>query len=122
VTSPDHPTVIIRPRHGWVALSLVDLWRYRELLFILAWRDIKVRYKQTFLGVLWAVIQPFVAMVVFSIFFGKLAKMPSDGIPYPVFVYCGLLPWQLFARAMTESAGSVTGNQALITKVFFHGF
>jgi lipopolysaccharide transport system permease protein len=119
VTSPDHPTVIIRPRHGWVALSLVDLWRYRELLFILAWRDIKVRYKQTFLGVLWAVIQPFVAMVVFSIFFGKLAKMPSDGIPYPVFVYCGLLPWQLFARAMTESAGSVTGNQALITKVFF---
>jgi lipopolysaccharide transport system permease protein len=98
---------------------LRDLWAYRELLYFLAWRDFKVRYKQTVLGAAWAVIQPFFTMVVFSIFFGYLAKMPSDGIPYPVFAYAGLLPWSLFAHALTESSNSLVNNQSLITKVYF---
>ena len=92
---------------------------YRELLYFLVWRDIKVRYKQTALGVGWAVLQPFLTMVVFSIFFGKLAKVPSDGIPYPIFAYCGLLPWQLFSNALTQSGNSLVLNQQLITKVYF---
>ena len=110
---------IVRPRHGWVALDLREIWEYRELLYFLVWRDIKVRYKQTVLGASWALLQPLLTMVVFSVFFGKLAKMPSDGLPYPVFAYCGLLPWQLFAFALTESSNSVIGNQHLITKVYF---
>ena len=100
-------------------MRLSELWEYRELLGFLVWRDLKVRYKQTVLGILWAIIQPFFAMVVFSIFFGKLAKVPSDGIPYPVFAYCGLLPWQLFAHALVESGNSLVGSQNLITKVYF---
>jgi lipopolysaccharide transport system permease protein len=89
------PVTVIRPSRGWVPLNLRDLWEYRELLYFLTWRDIKVRYKQTVLGAAWAIIQPFFTMVVFSIFFGRLAKVPSDGIPYPIFAYCALLPWQL---------------------------
>jgi lipopolysaccharide transport system permease protein len=102
-----------------VALDLQGLWHYHELLYFLVWRNIKVRYKQTVLGASWALIQPLATMAVFSIFFGKLAKVPSDGVPYPLFAYCGLLPWQLFSYAMTESSNSVISNQQLITKVYF---
>jgi lipopolysaccharide transport system permease protein len=113
------PTIVIRPSAGWVPLKLKELWEYRELLYFLVWRDVKVRYKQTVLGAAWAVIQPFFTMVVFSIFFGRLAGMPSDGLPYPIFAYCALLPWQLFSHAMMESGNSLVANQNLITKVYF---
>lgn len=96
-----------------------ELWNYRELLYFLTWRDLKVHYKQTALGAAWAVIQPLFMMIVFSVFFGRLAGMPSDGIPYPVFTFCGLLPWQLFANALTASSNSLVSNQNLITKVYF---
>jgi len=109
----------IRPSRGWVPVRLADLWEYRELLYFLVWRDVKVRYKQTVLGAAWAVLQPFCTMVVFSVFFGHFARMPSDGLPYPVFAYCGLLPWQLFAHALTESSNSLVSSQNLITKVYF---
>ena len=110
---------LIHPSRGWISLKLSELWEYRELLYFLTWRDIKVRYKQTAIGVAWAVIQPFFAMVIFSIFFGQLAKIPSDGIPYPIFAYCALLPWQLFSHALNESSNSLVANQGLITKVYF---
>lgn len=110
---------VIRPSKGWAALDLAELWRYRELIFFLSWRDIKVRYKQTALGIAWAVIQPVSTMVVFSLFFGQLAGIPSDGLPYPIFAYCALLPWQLFAYSLTESSNSLVANQNLITKVYF---
>lgn len=113
------PTLIIRPSRGWAALDLADLWHYRELVYFLTWRDIQVRYKQTVLGAAWAVIQPFFTMIVFSIFFGWLAKIPSDGLPYPIFAYCALLPWQLFAHSLTQSSNSLVANQHLITKVYF---
>ncbi len=113
------PTLFIRPQTGWTAAGLKELWEYRELLYFLTWRDIKVRYKQTVLGAAWAIIQPFFMMVVFSLFFGYLAKVPSDGIPYPIFAYCALLPWQLFAHALTESSNSLVANERLITKVYF---
>lgn len=113
------PHFNIRQSHGWVSLRLKDIWEYRELLYFLVWRDIKVRYKQTVLGVAWAILQPFMTMIVFSIFFGRLAKVPSDGIPYPVFAYCALLPWQLFANALTASGNSLVANQQLLTKVYF---
>ncbi len=113
------PLVAIRPSRGWVPVKLGDLWAYRELLYFLVWRDVKVRYKQTALGALWAIIQPFFTMVVFSVVFGHFGKIPSDGIPYPVFSFCGLLPWQLFAHALTQSGGSVVASQNLITKVYF---
>ena len=109
----------IEPSRGWISLGLKDLWQYRELLFFLTWRDIKVRYKQTALGAAWAVIQPLFTMLVFTLFFGRLAKVPSDGIPYPLFSYAALLPWQLFAYALTESSNSVVANERLITKVYF---
>jgi lipopolysaccharide transport system permease protein len=98
---------------------LRDVWEYRDLLYFLVWRDVKVRYKQTFLGAAWAVLQPVLATIVFSIFFGRLAKVPSDGIPYPVFAYVALLPWQLFAFCLAESAHSLVSNQNLIKKVYF---
>lgn len=110
---------LIHPSRGWISLKLSELWEYRELLYFLTWRDIKVRYKQTAIGVAWAIIQPFFAMVIFSIFFGQLAKIPSDGIPYPIFAYCALLPWQLFSHALNESSNSLVANQGLITKVYF---
>lgn len=113
------PKIIIKPSRGWLTLRLNDLWQYRELLYFLAWRDIKVRYKQTVLGVAWAIIQPFFTMVVFTLFFGKLAKMPSEGVPYPIFSYAGLLPWIFFAQAMNQSSDSLVGNANLITKVYF---
>jgi len=109
----------IEPAKGWTAVGFRELWQYRELLYFLIWRDVKVRYKQTALGAAWAIIQPLFMMIVFSLFFGRLARVPSDGIPYPVFSFCALLPWQLFAHALTESSNSLVGNQNLITKVYF---
>jgi lipopolysaccharide transport system permease protein len=109
----------IRPTRGFVGLKLGELWDYRELLLFLAWRDIKVRYKQTALGAAWAVIQPFFTMVVFSLFFGRLAKMPSDGLPYPVFAYAALVPWTFFANGLAQSADSLVGSANLIRKVYF---
>jgi lipopolysaccharide transport system permease protein len=113
------PKIIIKPSRGWLTLRLNDLWQYRELLYFLTWRDIKVRYKQTVLGAAWAIIQPFFTMVVFTLFFGKLAKIPSEGVPYPIFSYAGLLPWTFFAQAMNQSSDSLVGNAHLITKVYF---
>ena len=113
------PETIIRPTSRWAALRLDQLWEYRELLAFFVWRDLKVRYKQTFLGAAWAILQPLLTMVVFSIVFGRLAKVPSDGLPYPIFAYAALLPWQLFARSVTESANSLVTHQQLITKVYF---
>jgi lipopolysaccharide transport system permease protein len=118
--SPPGPEVVrIRPGTGWRALDLRELWRYRELLWFLAARDVKLRYKQTALGAAWAVIQPLFAMIVFSVFFGRLGGIPSDGVPYPLFALCALLPWQLFAYALTQSGNSVVNEQRLITKVYF---
>jgi len=111
--------IVIEPSHSWLRLDLGDLWRYRELLFFLAWRDIKVRYKQTLLGATWAVIQPLLTMIIFSVIFGQLAGLPSEGIPYPVFTYTALLPWQLFAFALTQSSNSLVGSQNLVSKVYF---
>lgn len=113
------PSLRIEPPSRWPSIDLKELWEYRELLYFLTWRDIKIRYKQTVLGAAWAIIQPVFMMVVFSLFFGRLAKVPSDGIPYPVFAFCALLPWQLFAHAVGESSNSLVGNQNLITKVYF---
>jgi lipopolysaccharide transport system permease protein len=113
------PTFLIEPAAGWASLGFKELWEYRELLYFLTWRDIKVRYKQTVLGASWAIIQPFFMMLVFSLFFGRLAHVPSDGIPYPIFVYCALLPWQLFSHALTESSQSLVANERLIRKVYF---
>lgn len=112
-------TILIKPTKGWVSLQLKDLWEYRELLYFLVWRDIKVRYKQTALGAAWAIIQPFFTMVVFSVFFGKLAKMPSDGVPYPLFCFTALVPWTLFSNGLTQSSNSLVGSAHLITKVYF---
>jgi lipopolysaccharide transport system permease protein len=110
---------VIKPSRGWVPLKLRDLWEYRELLYFLTWRDIKVRYKQTVLGATWAIIQPVFTMVVFSLFFGRLAKIPSDGIPYPLFAYAALVPWTFFANGLSQSSNSLVGSAELITKVYF---
>jgi len=113
------PVTIIRPSRGWISLNLRDLWEYRELLYFLTWRDVKVRYKQTVLGAAWAIIQPFFTMVVFSLFFGKLAKMPSDDIPYPIFSYAALVPWTFFANGLGQASASLVGSANLIKKVYF---
>ena len=113
------PLTVIEPRTGWVPVDLKELWKFRELLYFLTKREIQVRYKQTVLGGLWAIIQPFFTMVVFTLFFGRLAKMPSDGIPYPIFVYAGLLPWTYFANALSNSGNSLVGSANLISKVYF---
>jgi lipopolysaccharide transport system permease protein len=118
-TQPTNEVLIIRPTRGWLKLNFRELWEYRELLYFLVWRDIKVRYKQTALGAAWAILQPVMSMIVFSVFFGRLAKMPSDGVPYPVFSYAALLPWQLFAHSLSQSANSLVGSQHLIKKVYF---
>jgi lipopolysaccharide transport system permease protein len=111
--------VVIRPTRGWVPVDMRALWEYRELLLFLAWRDISVRYKQTVLGALWAIIQPLFSMVVFTLFFGTLAKIPSDGVPYAVFSYAGLLPWTYFAAGVSRASNSLVGSQNLLTKVYF---
>lgn len=117
--SKSQDLLILRPSRGWSSLNLIELWRYRELIYFMIWRDIKVRYKQTALGAAWAIIQPFFTMVVFTIFFGNLAKVPSDGIPYPIFSYTALLPWGLFTKALSDSGRSLISNRAMITKVYF---
>ena len=118
-TATTAPVTVIRPPKGWIPVNLRELWAYRELLYFLTWRDIKIRYKQTVLGFAWAVIQPLFMMVVFSLFFGTLAKLPSEGIPYPLFSYAALLPWTLFASGMTRSSNSLVADANLIQKVYF---
>ena len=109
----------IEPSRGWVSLKLGELWEYRELLYFLTWRDIKVRYKQTVLGAAWAILQPFFTMLIFSLFFGRLAKVPSDGLPYPIFALAGLVPWTFFAYGLNQSSNSLVGSASLIKKVYF---
>lgn len=115
----EHLSVIeIRPLNGYVPIDLHELWKYRELLYFFIWRDIKIRYKQTVLGAAWAIIQPFFMMVVFTLFFGKLAKIPSEGVPYPIFSYAALLPWTFFAEGVTRSTNSMLSNSGILTKVY----
>jgi lipopolysaccharide transport system permease protein len=115
----DSPVTVIEPRRGWAGLELRELWRFRELLLVFTWRNIIVRYKQTVLGVLWALLQPVFLMIVFTLVFGRLAKLPSEGVPYPIFSYAALLPWTFFANAVAQSSTSVAGAGSLITKVYF---
>jgi lipopolysaccharide transport system permease protein len=117
--APPVPVVRIAASRGWVSLGIRELWEYRELLYFLTWRDLKVRYKQTVLGAAWAIIQPFLTMVVFSLFFGRLARMPSDGIPYPVFSYAALVPWTFFANGLSQSSLSMVASANLIKKLYF---
>ena len=111
--------VVIEPTRRWPTLGVRELWAHRELLYFLTWRDVKVRYKQTLLGVTWAILQPLATMLVFALFFGRLAKMPSEGVPYPLFALAALVPWTFFANGLTQSANSVVLNQNLVTKVYF---
>jgi lipopolysaccharide transport system permease protein len=119
VSRQEFPHIRIEARPGWLALDLAELWAYRELLYFFVWRDIKVRYKQTAIGAAWAVLQPVLTMIVFSLFFGKLAKIPSQGLPYPIFYYCALLPWMYFATAMQSATSIVVDQQRVITKIYF---
>ena len=111
--------VIIRPQRGWLSIGLRELWDYRELVYFFVWRDIKVRYKQTTVGVLWVVFQPLAAMLIFTLFFGRFAKMPSDNIPYPVFVYVGLILWNYFAFSLSHASESMVSNANIIQKIYF---
>ncbi len=113
------PITVIRPRRGWWDVDFHGLWEYRELLYFFVWRDIKVRYKQTIIGAAWAIIQPFMTMVVFSLFFGKLAKIPSNGLPYPIFYYSALLPWTYFANALQNAINTIVVHQNMVKKVYF---
>jgi lipopolysaccharide transport system permease protein len=117
--TPEIPVIDIHPSHGWIPFNLKDLWLYRELLYFLTWREIKVRYKQTVLGFAWAIIQPFFMMIVFTLFFGNLAKVPTGGIPYPLFNYAALLPWTLFAEGITRSGMSLVQDANLVRKIYF---
>ena len=110
---------LIEPSSGWQLINFPELWQYRELLFFLVWRDVKVRYKQTALGAAWAILQPAMLMVVFTIFFGRMAKVPTDDIPYPLFAYAGLVPWTFFATGIASAGNSVVGSERLITKIYF---
>jgi lipopolysaccharide transport system permease protein len=116
---PAAPLITIRTSGGWADLNLREFWNYRELLYFLTWRDVRVRYKQTVLGAAWAILQPLASMLIFAVFFGKLAKVPSDGIPYPLFAYAGLLPWTFFSNAITNSGNSLVASTNLVTKVYF---
>lgn len=119
VRVPDEPLFVVEPRKTRQLVNFKDLWAYRELLYFLVWRDVKIRYKQTVLGALWAIIQPLLTMLIFTLIFSRIAKIESDGIPYPVFAYAALLPWTFFANAITTSGNSVVSNSQLITKVYF---
>lgn len=112
------PITVIRPLRGWVPINLREIWAYRELLYFLTWRDVKVRYKQTVLGFAWAILQPFLMMIVFSLFFGNLLDVPSEDIPYPLFSYAALLPWTLFAQGINRSSGSLVDNVSMIQKIY----
>ena len=116
---PNEPLVTIEANRAWSISELHDLWAFRELLYFLTWRDVKVRYKQTELGIAWAIIQPLLTMLIFTLFFGRLAGVPSDNVPYPIFAYAGLLPWTFFANAIANSGNSLVGSANLITKVYF---
>ena len=118
-SEPGSTLIVIAPSRGWVSLKLDEMWAYRELLYFLVWRDVKVRYKQTALGAAWAVIQPLLTMLVFSLFFGRLAKVPSDGIPYPIFSFAALVPWTFFATGLNMSSNSLVGSTNLVQKVYF---
>lgn len=118
-TKKQSDLIVIKPSKGWVGLRLKDLWVYRELVYFLTWRDLKVRYKQSVLGVLWAILKPFLEMVVFSIFFGSLAKMPSDGVPYPLFYFVGSLPWNLFGNSLGIASKSMVSHGNMISKIYF---
>lgn len=111
--------LVIEPRRGWLSVNFAELWRFRELFYFLAWRDVKVKYKQTALGVIWAVLQPVLAMLIFSVIFGRFARIPSDGAPYPIFVFIGLLPWNYFAAVLGQAAGSLIVDANLVTKIYF---
>lgn len=111
--------IVIKPTRGWIAINFRELWRFRELFYIFTWRDIKVRYKQAVIGILWAVLQPFLMMVIFSAFFGGLAKVPSDGVPYPIFVFSGLLFWNYFSTALTGASNSLIENENVVKKAYF---
>jgi lipopolysaccharide transport system permease protein len=113
------PTVVIEPRKGLFYLDLSSIWEYRELLYFLVWRDLKVRYKQTVIGIGWTVLQPLITMIIFTVIFGRFAKIPSDGVPYPIFAFCGLLPWTYFATALNRCMVSVVADAQLVSKVFF---
>lgn len=120
VSATSAPAItIIEPSSGWAPVKLRELWEFREVLYFLVWRDIKVRYRQTLIGTTWAVIQPFLTMVVFTVFFGRLAKMPSDGLPYPLFAFAALVPWMFFANGLTQGTSSLVASGNLITKVYF---
>lgn len=110
---------VIEPKTGWIPINFPELWKFRELLYFLAWRDVKVKYKQTAIGVIWAIIQPFLTMIIFSVIFGRFGKLPSDGVPYPIFVFIGLLPWQYFASVLGQSTSSVVGGGSMVTKIYF---
>lgn len=118
-TSKMQPVVRIQPTRGWIPLRLREVWDYRELMGIFVWRDLKVRYRQTVIGVLWAIVQPFVTMVIFSIFFGRLAGIPSDNIPYPIFSYAALVPWSFFANSINQASNSLVNNAEMIKKIYF---
>jgi lipopolysaccharide transport system permease protein len=115
----DKPFIRIEPSRGWVSLKLGEVWKYRELLYFFVWRDIKVRYKQTALGATWVILQPFLTMVIFTIIFGKIAKIPSDGVPYPIFSYAALVPWTFFANGLGKASSSIVGSSNLINKIYF---
>lgn len=115
----ERPVLRIQPTKGWISLKLGEIWEHRELISIFVWRDLKVRYKQTVIGALWAVIQPFMTMVIFSIFFGGLAKVPSDSIPYPIFSYAALVPWTFFANSINQASNSLVNNADMIKKIYF---
>jgi len=119
VTGAVSEPTVIEPSRGWSPIQLHDLWEYRELLYFLVWRDVKVRYKQTVLGASWAILQPLLTMVVFTVFFGRLAGVPSEGVPYPIFSFAALLPWTFFAQGLTQSSNSLVGSAHLIKKVYF---
>lgn len=119
VVKSDTPTIFIRPSTGWTALNLRDLWVYRELIFFMIWRDLKVRYKQTLLGATWAIIQPVMTMLVFNFLFTKVAKVPTEGIPYPIFSFTALLPWGLFTTALNTASRSLTANTNMVSKIYF---
>ena len=113
------PSVVIEPRNSIFALDLKSIWEYRELLYFLIWRDIRVRYRQTVIGMGWVILQPLMTMLIFSLIFGKFAKIPSDGIPYPIFTFTALLPWNLFSQSLNRGGASVVGNANLISKIYF---
>ena len=119
VFADSQPLTLIRPSRGWQLINVGELWQFRELLYFLAWRDVKVRYKQTLLGAAWAILQPLLMMAVFSVFFGRLAGVNTDGLPYPLFVFAGLLPWTFFGTAISSAGNSVVGSERLITKIYF---